>query len=127
MSMPVQVAPGGLDAALETPQNAQAGNANGAAIDVRGHKTLIVEVTGTGFTGTVNFEGSIDPPLPSGPASPTWWAVGLKTVADGAAVTTATATGQFKMPADLQLAQFRARTSGVTGGTVTVRTWKHPR
>lgn len=124
MSTPVQVAPGGLDAALEVLQNAQPGNANGSTTDIRGHKTLMVEVVGTGFTGTVNFEATIDPPSVAAPA---WFPVGLRTWADGAAVTTATATGQFKLPSDAQFAQFRARTSGVTGGTVTVRTWKHPR
>lgn len=105
---------------LETLQTAQAGNANGTAIDMKGFGRLTIDVTVSTFTGTVNFEGTID--------DSNWFVVGLKTNADGAAVTTATAAGAFKLPADgPALSQFRARTSGVTVGNVTVKSRKTPR
>lgn len=101
----------------ETLQNAQAGNADGTAIDMNLATRLTIHVTVSGFTGTVNFEGTID--------DTNWFVVGLKTGADGAAVTTATGAGAFKLPTDgPMLSQFRARTSGVSAGTVTVKSLK---
>jgi hypothetical protein len=93
-----------------TLQAAQAGNANGTAAQVAEYPAIGVQVVGSGFTGTVNFEGSID--------GANWAAVPLQK-SDGTWVSTATATGMFQTNAAIW-AQFRARTSSVTGGTVTV-------
>ncbi len=122
----VAVSPGALDGGLFPLQTAQAAAANGTAIDVRGLKSLTVEISGAYTNITANFEGSIDPP---GTANPTWNAVGLKTGADGAAATTATTNGLYKLPADgPALAQFRVRTTiGVATGSMTARAWTHPR
>ena len=101
---------------LVTLQSAAAALGNGTPISMAGYDLLVVEVAGT-FVGTVTFEGTID--------DTTWFAVGLKTMADGAAVTTATAAGAFKLPVDAAaLSQFRARVSAYTSGAVTVRARK---
>lgn len=101
----------------EVLQAAQAGNANGTQIDLRGCHFLSVIVTGTGFTGTVNFEGATT----ENPTNGDFLPVGMGTLAAGAAVTTATATGSFVLPANLPaLTAFRARTSGVSAGSVQV-------
>lgn len=105
----------GVQAKLETLQNAAAATGNGTAIDMADFPQLAVEVSGT-FTATVTFEGTID--------ESSWFAVGLKTAADGAAVTTATAAGAFKLPIDLPLAKFRARISAYTSGNVTVKAFR---
>lgn len=99
--------------ALDTLQNAAAALGNGTPIDMKGYDKLTLDVTGT-FTATVTFEGTID--------DASWFAVGLKTAADAAAVSTATAAGAFKLPADgPALSQFRARVSAYTSGAVTVK------
>lgn len=86
---------------------------NGSVISAMdGYGLLTVEVAGT-FTGTVTWEGSID-------GGTTWFGVGLKPMADTAAVLTATTAGVFKMPADVLLGKFRARLTWSTGA-VTVR------
>lgn len=109
------------DAPLETLQNAAAATGNGTPIDMRGFDYLVVDVTGT-FVGTVTFEGSIDSTTGS---DGNYFAVGLKTAADGAAVTTATAAGAFKLPPDMGgLAYFRARVSAYTSGAITVKSRK---
>lgn len=105
--------------AAETLQSAAAATGNGTAVDLGGQKSLTVEVTGT-FVGTITFEGTID--------DTSWFAVGLKTAADGAAVTTATAPGAFKLPADgPALSQFRARVSAYTSGAITAKALKGTR
>jgi hypothetical protein len=109
------------DAPLETLQNAAAATGNGTPIDVRGCDILVLDVTGA-FVGTVTFEGSIDSTTGS---DGNFFAVGMKTMADGAAVTTTTAAGAFKMPFDAgALAYFRARVSAWTSGTITVKSRK---
>ena len=103
----------------ETLQNAAAALGDGTPIDMKGYDSLAVHVTGT-FTATVTFEGTVD--------DSNWFAVGLKTAADGAAVTMATAAGAFKLPIDgPPLSQFRARVSAYTSGSVTVRSRKERR
>lgn len=102
------VAYGGLTGTL---QSAATTNIDGTPLDVTGAARVTVQVTITG-TITVNFEGTID--------NVNWFAVGLKTAADGAAVTTTAASGVWKRTPDLALSQIRARTSGVAGGSATV-------
>ena len=104
------------DSVLETLQNAAAALGNGTAVSLKGYSAATVEVTGT-FVGTVTFEGTID--------DASWFALGLKTAADGAAVTTATAAGAFKLPSDaVALSQLRARVSAYTSGSITVKSRK---
>ena len=106
------------DSVLETLQAAAAALGNGTPINLKGYRGLTLEVTGT-FVATLTFEGTID--------DASWFAVGLKTAADGAAVSTATAPGAFKLPADVTLSQLRARVSAFTSGAVTAKSRKHPR
>jgi hypothetical protein len=102
--------------ALEVLQAAAAATGNGTPIDMKGVERLTVEVAGT-FVGTVTFEGTID--------DTSWFVVGLKTAADAAAVTTATAPGAWKLPDDgPSLSQFRARVSAYTSGAITARSRK---
>jgi hypothetical protein len=104
------------DTPLEVLQAAAVAIGNGTAIDVRGVDVLAVDIT------TVTFEGSLDSTTGS---DGNFFAVGLKTMADGAAVTSATAAGAFKLPIDAgALAYFRARVSAWTSGTITVKTRK---
>jgi hypothetical protein len=101
---------------LETLQNAAVATGNGTAIEMEGFNRLTVEITGT-FVGTVTFEGTID--------DSSWFAVGLKTAADAAAVTAPTAPGAWKLPADgPALSGFRARVSAYTSGSITVKARK---
>jgi hypothetical protein len=100
----------------EILQAAAAATGNGSVADMRGCDELNVDVTGT-FVGTVTFEANID--------GANWVAIGLKTIADGAAVTTATAAGMFKAPIDaFPIQQFRARVSAWTSGAITVKSRK---
>jgi hypothetical protein len=100
----------------ETLQAAAAATGNGTAITMKGYPGLTIEITGT-FVGTVTFEGTID--------DSSFFVVGLKTVADGAAVTTATAPGAWKLPIDGPvLSQFRGRVSAYTSGAITVKSCK---
>src|SRR5215211_2285853 len=108
--------PVGDTGVFETLQSAAAALGNGVAIDLEGSNRLTVQVRGT-FVGTVTFEGTID--------GTNYFAVGLKTAADAAAVTTASAPGQFKLPADgPALSLFRARVSAYTSGSITVESYK---
>lgn len=117
--MPAPLVEDAASSVLETLQNAAAATGNGTAIDVKGQRSLVLDVTGT-FVATVTFEGTID--------DSNWVAIGLKTAADAAAVTSATAVGMFKLPQDLDaLSQVRARVSAWTSGAVTVKSRKHPR
>lgn len=102
------VAYGGLTGLL---QDAAEEDGDGTAFDVKGAARVTVQVSGT-FTATVTFEGTID--------DANWFAVGLKTAADGNAVTTASAAGVWKRTADLALSQIRARISSYSDGDVTV-------
>jgi hypothetical protein len=94
-----------------TLQSAQTGNANGTSLTVLGMATVVFTVTVSGFTGTVNFEGTEDNSN---------WSSLLCTLAGGTTTsTTATSAGQYSAPcAGLQ--SVRARTSGVSAGNVTV-------
>lgn len=96
---------------VATLQAAAGADGNGTAFDVRGAARVTVQVSGT-FSATVNFEGTID--------DTNWFAVGLKTAADGAAATTATGAGVWKRTSDLALSQMRARVSSYASGAVTV-------
>jgi hypothetical protein len=98
-----------------TLQAAAGADGNGTAFDINGARRVTVQVSGT-FSATVNFEGTID--------NTNWFAVGLKTAADGAAVTTTTGAGVWKRTPDLALSQIRARISGWASGTVTVTALK---
>ncbi len=104
-----------LYAAVVVLQNAAAANQDGVLFDLDGATRLTVQVSGT-FSATVNFEGTID--------DTNWFAVGLKTAADGTAVTTTAAAGVWKRTPDLALSQFRARISGFASGNVTVTAMK---
>lgn len=101
--------------AVTTLQSAAAADGDGTAFDVRGAARLTVQVSGT-FSATVNFEGTVD--------DSAWFAVGLKTAADGAAVTSASAAGVWKRTPDLALSQIRARISSYASGSVTVKALK---
>lgn len=104
---------------LETLQNAAAATGVGTAIDLKGRDKFTLHVTGT-FVGTVSFEGTID--------DSNFFPVGLKTAADGAAVTSATAAGAFKLPIDgPMLSQFRANITAYTSGAITVKSRKEYR
>lgn len=97
-------------------QDAQTGNANGTAIDctqqaIGAMTVLTAQVVGAGFTGTVNFEGTVD--------GTNWVALSGTDLASAAAAATATAGGIFRFTV-LGLLKFRARTSGVSAGNVTV-------
>jgi len=103
----------------EVLQNAAAATGNGTAIDFKSYHHLTLDVTGT-FTATVTFEGTID--------DSNWVAIGLLPSNNGAAVTTATAAGMFKLPVDMcALSQVRARISAYTSGSVTVKSRKEYR
>jgi nitrous oxidase accessory protein NosD len=103
--------PVSYDGGVTTLQAAAVATADGVALDVKGAERLTVQVSGT-FSGTVAFEGTLD--------DTTWFAVGLKTAADGAAVTTVTAAGVWKRTPDLALSLFRARVSVYASGDITV-------
>jgi hypothetical protein len=99
-------------------QAAQAGNAPGAVMDVSGLAYVGLQVVGAGFTGTVNFEVGID--------GANWGALGMTPSTGAAVATTATATGMFGANV-AYYAQLRARTSAVTGGSVTVTAYAESR
>lgn len=102
--------------AAEVLQSAATATGNGTAIEMEGVSRLTVEVTGT-FVGTVTFEGTVD--------DSSWFVVGMKTAADGVAVSAPTAPGAWKLPADgPALSQFRARVSAYTSGSITVKSRK---
>jgi hypothetical protein len=94
----------------ETLQTAAGATGNGTAIDMTGVEVFSVAVSGT-FVATVSFEGSLD--------GVTFFAVGLTPMAGGAAVTSATAAGQWYAAPVMALLQFRTRVSAYTSGSVT--------
>jgi hypothetical protein len=100
----------------EVLQNAAVATGPGTAISMQGVRSLTLRVAGI-TTATVSFEGTID--------GTNWFPVGLKTAADGVAVTSATADGAFKLPIDGPiLRQFRANITAWTSGAITVRSRK---
>lgn len=128
--IPVLQTPSGTpptaDSIAETLQSAQAGSANGTAIDMTGYKNLTIMVNGT-YSGVVNFEASID-------GGTTW--VGCAMHSTGQITSTTLASGQtngsgatmFNLNSDMSAYnQFRARTSSMTLGSVTVTSRKYPR
>lgn len=99
-----------------TLQNAQSGNANGTRLNILGQSAAVLTVNMVGFTGTVNFEGQED-----GTNFGTLNAVqiGTNTITSTATGSNTTSIARYEIPvAGLQ--QIQARTSGVTGGTVTI-------
>ena len=90
-------------------QKAQSGNANGTALHHPECLTITIQIVGATFTGTVNFEGSLD--------GVNWAAISLND-GTGSPKSTATADGIFGGTA--LVPYFRARTSGVSAGSVTV-------
>jgi hypothetical protein len=48
----------------------------------------------------------------------------MKTMADGAAVTTTTAVGAFKLPIDAACDHFRCNVTAYTSGTITAKSYK---
>jgi hypothetical protein len=100
----------------EVLQGAAVAAGVGTAISMQGVRSLTLFIVGI-TVATVSFQGTID--------GTNWFAVGLKTAADGAAVTSATADGAFKLPIDGPiLRQFRANITAYTSGTITVRSRK---
>lgn len=106
----------GAASANEVLQNAAAATGTGLAINMTGFTYLGISVAGT-FVGTVTFEASVD-------QGATWFGVSMKTMADGAAVATATAPGAFKMPIDACIDHFRANITAYTSGNITVKSYK---
>ena len=99
-----------------TLQNAQSGSANGTPLALLGNASVILTVTMTGFTGTVNFEVTED----NTNYDP------LQCQQEGTNVITTSVTGSTTTSTHLYegsvagLQSIRARTSGVSAGTVTV-------
>jgi hypothetical protein len=114
----VEFKPSDADATLTTLQNAVNTAVNGTTINLKGIKSLVVEVTGS-FTGmTANFEVTID--------DSSWVPVGFVPVSNpaGSYVTTATAPGMFTIPnMPAAYSQFRCRTTvSAPTNTMTVKT-----
>lgn len=113
----IESLPVDADSVLEILQNAAVAVAVGSAANMKGYHSLVLHVS-IATTATVTFEATID--------DVTWFSVGLKTAADGVAVTTTTASGAFKIPADMgAISQFRANITAWTSGAVTCKTRKH--
>lgn len=79
---------------------------------------LAIQLVGTGFTGTVTFEASVDKAV--------WVACPVEPLAGGATATSATADGIWlaspgTLGFGLQGLAFRARLSALAGGTVDVK------
>lgn len=103
--------------AIITLQNAAAGAAIGAMIDITDATNAIVELSGTHTGMTVNFEGSID-------GGVTWWPITLSMLADDTHLlsTNATVNGLYFLEYARPLNAFRTRTTVQTPtGNVTVR------
>lgn len=104
-------------------QNAQAGNANGSTLTLNGMGAVLFEVIQTGFTGTVNFEGA-GPNANYDPLSVVQ--LGTTTIATTVVGSTTTATHLYELSNASGLQTVRARTSGVSAGTVTVNAYAQP-
>jgi len=103
--------------AITALQTAQAGAANGTALDITDAVSLIIEISGTYTNMTANFEASID-------GGATWFSVSLATLASTtrARVAAATATGLYLLENAGGLTSFRARTTVASPtGSMTVR------
>ena len=101
-----------------TLQDAAVATGNGTWLDVRGKTSVGLHVT-IATTATVTFEGTII--TPDGDISTaTWYLVRCAGVADGAVVTTATASGAFQCNVT-GYGFVRARVSAWTAGAVTVQ------
>lgn len=104
-------------------QTAQAGNANGTPLTITGMGSVLFEVIMTGFTGTVNFEGA----GPNANYDPLWVnQLGTNTIALTTVGSTTTATHLYELANASGLQTIRARTSGVSAGTVTVNAYALP-
>lgn len=99
-----------------TLQSAQAGNANGTPLSLLGMASVILTVTMTGFTGTINFEVTEDN-ANFDPVQVQQEGLNLITTSIVGNVTTSTHVYEASV-AGLQA--IRARTSGVSAGSVTV-------
>jgi hypothetical protein len=102
----------------QTLQNAQAGNNDGFALaGLEGNASVIVIAKAAAFTGTVNWEVSED--------GVTWFAVMATPLDTGTKASTAAYAGAvtnqkaFAVPT-LGVRQFRARTSAVSAGSITI-------
>jgi hypothetical protein len=108
------IAGSALTATSTTMQNGATANGNGTSLTVTNFNTALVNVNcSVACSGgtTVNFEGT--------DSTGTFFSVGAVPVIGGAAVSTATTTGQFFVPVN-GLTSLRARISAYSAGTITV-------
>jgi hypothetical protein len=102
---------------ITTIQSAQAGAANGTALDITDATRVVVEVSGTYTSITANFEGSID-------GGTTYNSISLATLSSTtlARVAAATAVGLYLMENAGGLTHIRARTTvSSPTGSMTVK------
>lgn len=92
-----------------TLQSAAVATGNGTAANVAGRSRIGVQVTGI-TTATITFEATID--------GSNWVALAMSPAGGGAAATTVTADGLVSGTV-AGFAQFRARISAYTSGTIT--------
>lgn len=98
---------------LTVLQNAQTGAGNGSTVDCSAYDRTAFVISGTYTNITANFEISYD-------GGTTFFALSVLNSA-GTAVTTATATGIYRIPADTPGGVVRARTTiGAATGSMTV-------
>lgn len=104
---------------LTTLQNAQAGAANGTALDVTDATEVWFEISGTFTNITANFEAAIDggtvfSPVavmtPAGTRASTATAAGLYSLADGASITTVRVRTTVATPTGSMTVRARAAT-----------------
>lgn len=93
----------------ESMQTAAAATGNGTPLDMNGYNVALFHVTGT-FSATITWEATIDG---------TNWAAWPATNSSGAAATTTTATGLYRMDV-FAASAVRARISIYGSGSVTV-------
>lgn len=96
-----------------TLQNAATATGNGTALDVKGLKTLTVEVSGTSTSRTVIFEGAS--------VSGTYYPITGVKLSDYTSATQTTGTGEVWQFDITGLVNVRARVSAVAGGNVSVK------
>jgi hypothetical protein len=103
-------------AVTATLQTAQAGADPGTALSLLGNSAVVFTLAATGYTGTVNWEGSEDG-TNYDPISTTQ--LGTSTIVTSVALSGATSTHLYEASvAGLQ--KVRARTSSASGGSVTI-------
>ena len=96
-----------------TATTASSSALNGTALDTTGYTSLGLQVV-ISDTATVNFEGTVD--------NSNWVATGCVATSDTATATVTSTTASKLYQCNVAgLAQFRARISGFTAGTVTVK------